>query len=450
MSKLDHPQAFGDYELLRRIGAGGMGEVFLARRHGAPPGQVRVIKKVLPHLSEDQGFVGRFVDEGKVVIHLRHPNICQTLEMGEVDGQFFMAMEYVEGKTLAKVESRLRELGYSFPVDLGLWVGAQVCAGLAYAHDEVDPQGRPLQVVHRDISPSNVMLTYDGAVKIIDFGAAISTLKEELTAPRVVIGNLSYMAPEHARKQHVDRRADVFSTGVVLWELFSWQAISSEGDPIERWKRAARPSFEPLSVFRSDLPAELEALVTRALKPDARARFADSAELGAALSRVLAQTSLGTDGKKLGAFMRSLFAAELAAERQIVAEVMGTSGPVTAPVSDPFSSPEPVLSDPLPQALPIDVTLPAMHALRPEQFDPAGQATSPGGPPIDLDGLERTLPGEQLPAELRRQLLEPRPSGRRVERTPTKMRRPVPSVVWAAVGVLIGVAAIALGVGIFR
>src|SRR6185312_5557110 len=239
MAQLVAPQPFGKYELLRRIGAGGMGEVFLARKHGAAPGDVIVIKKILPHLSEDQGFVGRFVDEAKVVVLLNHPNICRVFDMGEVEGQFFMAMEYVEGKTLAKAESRLREMNYSFPVELALWVCAQTCDGLAQAHRQSDLDGKPLQVVHRDVSPSNIMVTYEGAVKIIDFGAALSTLKEEMTAPRVVIGNLSYMAPEHARKQHVDPRADVFSMGVVLWELLTWQLIPADGDPIERWKRAA-------------------------------------------------------------------------------------------------------------------------------------------------------------------------------------------------------------------
>jgi len=475
------PTPFGKYELLRRIGAGGMGEIFLARRHGAPPGDVVVVKKILPHLSEDKGFVGRFVDEGKVVVRLNHPNIAQVFEMGEFDSQYFMAMEYVEGKTLAKVESRLRELNYSFPVDLALWVVAQLCEGLEYAHHRADADGKPLQVVHRDVSPSNAMLTYEGQLKIIDFGAALSTLKEEMTAPRVVIGNLSYMAPEHARKQHVDARADVFSAGVVLWELLTWQLISADGDPIERWRRAARPSFQKPSAFRADLPPVLDDITMRALAADARDRYPDAASFRDVLLALLREISPSCDGRKLAAFMRSLFLAECEAERQIVAEAAGTSGlalaasgPVTAPVTDPFlASME--RSDPGIRRHSFATTLPGAPALtNPGELlsDPAVRATAPGRPAIDVEALESlgaeptaTRPAPVLPqgtvddpepTESRPALgqgeeftastkSEPRrPPGRSIERTPTRMRKPLPSFVWVGVGVGLGAVLVAV------
>ena len=451
MAQLVAPQPFGKYELLRRIGAGGMGEVFLARKHGAPPGEVIVIKKILPHLSEDQGFVGRFVDEAKVVVLLNHPNICRVFDMGEVEGQFFMAMEYVEGKTLAKAESRLREMNYSFPVELALWVCAQTCDGLAQAHRQSDLDGKPLHVVHRDVSPSNIMVTYEGAVKIIDFGAALSTLKEEMTAPRVVIGNLSYMAPEHARKQHVDPRADVFSMGVVLWELLTWQLIPADGDPIERWKRAARPNFQKPSFYRPDLPKEIDAMVTRALSPEPRDRFPDAGSFRDELMSSLHQRWPQTSASKLGAFMRAVFQAEVEAERAIVAEVVGTSvhgvnvtGTVTGPVTDPFDTAGAPRSDPMPAVL--DLTQPGSPALGRELSDPAARATVPGRPPIDLAefGAELSMPpkpiGEITGAGASdATVFEPTaPQGRPIQRTPTNMKKPLPTYVWAAVGVGLG------------
>ena len=454
MAQLSAPLPFGKYELLRRIGAGGMGEVFLARKHGAPPGEVIVIKKILPHLSEDQGFVGRFVDEAKVVVLLNHPNICRTFDMGEVDGQFFMAMEYVEGKTLAKAESRLREMNYSFPVELALWVCAQTCDGLAQAHRQTDLEGKPLQVVHRDVSPSNIMVTYEGEVKIIDWGAALSTLKEEMTAPRVVIGNLSYMAPEHARKQHVDPRADIFSMGVVLWELLTWQLIPADGDPIDRWKRAARPNFQKPSFYRPDLPKEIDAMVTRALATEPRERFPDAGTFRDELMACLHQRWPQTSASKLGAFMRAVFQAEVEAERAIVAEVVGTSahgvnmtGTMTGPVTDPFDTSGAPRSDPMPAML--DLTQPGSPALGRELSDPAARATVPGRPPIDLAefGAELSLPSKApIGSTGTRSELSistdggesTAPQARPMQRTPTNMKRPLPTYVWAAVGVGLG------------
>jgi serine/threonine-protein kinase len=367
MAKIDRPTPFGRYELLRRIGAGGMGEVYLARLPGlGGADKVCVVKKILPHLSDDRGFVARFVDEGKVVIHLSHGNIAQVFEMGDVDGEYFMAMEYVEGKTLAKVESRLRERNQLMPVELTLLLGIKLLDGLAHAHKKADPTGRPLHVVHRDISPSNVMITYDGDLKIIDFGAALSTFKEEMTAPRVVIGNLSYMAPEHARKQHTDHRADLFSVGVVLWELLSWQLIPSDGDHVERWKRAARPNFEKPSKYRKEVSREIDALVMKALQTDARERFQDAESFRDELQIALARLSPTTTQRVLTEFMQNLFGSEHRAERKLIAEALGQPVPEESVAPVPSSSSSVKLAPPAP----LKVGLGDASAL--EETDPEG------------------------------------------------------------------------------
>ncbi len=321
---LEGPIRFGPYTLARRIGAGGMGEVFLAREEG--PRRACVVKKVLPKLAENSNFAGRFRDEARVVVHLNHPNIARVYAMGEVDGQLYLSMEYVQGKTLSRLCYRLRQLQQSMTVNLILHLGVRLCEGLAYAHDATDAHGQPLHLVHRDLSPANVCISYGGEVKIIDFGAAQSTLKEQQTAPRVVIGNLTYMAPEQARKKLVDRRADVYSVGVVLWELLTWRPLPQKGDPLERWRRAAYPTWEPPSRVRQGIPPEVDAVVMRALATEPGHRFPDAAALGAELAKLKAKWASQISDADLAVVMADAFAEEKAVEDQMLAELLGGHG----------------------------------------------------------------------------------------------------------------------------
>ena len=319
----DAPVPFGAYELIRRIGAGGMGEVFLAREKKGADVRACVVKKVLPSLQANRAFVGRFLDEAKVVVRLNHPNVARVYAMGEADGEYFLTMEYVQGKTVSRFTKRLRDRKQHMPLGLILLLGERVCTGLHYAHDAVDERGQPLHLVHRDLSPANVCISYKGEVKIIDFGAAQSTLKEEQTAPRVVIGNLTYMAPEQAKKQFVDRRADVYSTGVMLWELLSWFALPQKGDPIERWRKAANPHWDAPSVHNPNIPPEIDALVLRALRKDPDARFKSAAELGTALREMRQRLAPSYGDAELGALLSKAFSREKAAEDAVLAETLG-------------------------------------------------------------------------------------------------------------------------------
>lgn len=319
----DAPVPFGAYELIRRIGAGGMGEVFLAREKRGQEVRACVVKKVLPSLQANRAFVGRFLDEAKVVVRLNHNNVARVYAMGEADGEYFLTMEYVQGKTVSRFTKRLRDRKQHMPLGAILLIGERVCTGLQYAHDAVDERGEPLHLVHRDLSPANVCISYRGEVKIIDFGAAQSTLKEEQTAPRVVIGNLTYMAPEQAKKQFVDRRADVYSTGVMLWELLSWFALPQKGDPIERWRKAANPHWDAPSVHNPNVPPEIDALVLRALRKDPDARFKSAAELGAALRDMRQRLAPNYGEAELGALLSKAFAREKAAEDAVLAETLG-------------------------------------------------------------------------------------------------------------------------------
>jgi eukaryotic-like serine/threonine-protein kinase len=321
------PLPFGRYQLLRRIGAGGMGEVFLAREGGDVPRAV-VVKKVLPNLVANRAFVGRFLDEAKVVVRLSHANIARVYAMGDVAGEYFLSMEYVQGKTVSRFTKRLRDRKVELPLGIILLLGEKVCQGLQYAHEAKDETGSPLHLVHRDLSPANVCISYRGEVKIIDFGAAQSTLKEQQTAPRVVIGNLTYMAPEQAKKQIVDGRADIYSCGVMLWELLAWHALPQKGDPIERWRKAANPVWEAPSVAHPTVPKEVDEVILKALRKEPKDRYPTASEFGAALKTLRHRFAPHVTERDLGELLARAFAKEKAGEDAVLHEaVYGGSSP---------------------------------------------------------------------------------------------------------------------------
>ncbi len=326
------PIPFGPYTLVRRIGDGGMGEVFLAREEGA--GRACVVKKVLPTLAGNAQFLARFRDEARVVRRLSHPNIARVWDMGDVAGELYLAMEYVAGKTLNRLAWRLRLQKRTLPVGLACLIGERMCQGLAYAHDVTDERGQPLHLVHRDLSPANVCISYGGEVKIIDFGAAQSTLKEAQTAPSVVMGSITYMAPEQARKKLVDRRADVYATAVLLWELLAWHPIKQEGDVVQRWRRAAYPSWEPPSRHRPTLPPEVDAVLMKALAAEPDERFADAAAFGAALRGLRESLTPRLGDEDLARLMADSFAREKSVEDGVLAELLRGTPALSRPITE--------------------------------------------------------------------------------------------------------------------
>jgi eukaryotic-like serine/threonine-protein kinase len=351
----ENPLRFGHYQLYRRIGAGGMGEVFLAREEGITP-RACVVKKILPTLLSTRAFVGRFLDEAKVVVRLKHPNIGRVYTVGDVDGEYFMAMEYIQGKTVSRLTRRLREQQRNIPLGLVLLIGERVCRGLQYAHDATDERKQPLRLVHRDLSPANVCMSYRGEVKIIDFGAAHSTLKEERTAPRVVIGNLTYMAPEQAKKQSIDGRADVYACGVMLWELLAGFALPQKGDPVERWKKAVNPIWEPPSVHNPAVPPDVDTVILKAMAKEPEQRFQSAAELAEALQSLHQRHAPQVDESALSALLADVFANEKATETEVLTELLygktlskvdgkgvgaKESPPVKAPISEPAKNVRP-------------------------------------------------------------------------------------------------------------
>ncbi|HLK99636.1 MAG TPA: serine/threonine-protein kinase, partial [Myxococcaceae bacterium] len=216
-------QQLGKYQLIRKLATGGMAEVFLAKAAG-PMGfeKTLVVKRILPHLAEDPAFVEMFLSEAKLAAQLNHPNIVQIFDFGEADDAYFLAMEFIDGPNLRVLLKRASQQGVALPPAVCARLIATACEGLAFAHDFADPgTGELLGLIHRDISPDNVLVSRQGAVKVVDFGIAKAAGQSHKTRSGVIKGKLSYMPPEQLRAKQLDRRADVYALGVVLYELLT-------------------------------------------------------------------------------------------------------------------------------------------------------------------------------------------------------------------------------------
>jgi len=317
------PKVFGRYVLLRPLSRGGMGEVFLATS-GELSGfeKLCVIKKVLPHLAEDGDFIRRFIDEAQVAIKLSHANIASVFEVGMAEAEYFLALEYVEGKDLRRMLARLHERGERMPLDLALFIVREVTSGLAYAHRKADGTGRPLNLVHCDISPPNVLVSYEGEVKIIDFGIAKSALRLTATNPKTGFGKLGYMAPEQLiRGGVVDKRTDVYAAGVLLYELLVGERLFSmpEGGDYKEVARAVTQGRHALPSHRDPRLYDFDPIIVKALAVDVKKRYQSAEELRDDVSVALARVNPTITGDKLGQFVARIFGDEMAEERNVLA-----------------------------------------------------------------------------------------------------------------------------------
>ncbi|MBI5478859.1 MAG: serine/threonine protein kinase, partial [Deltaproteobacteria bacterium] len=216
---------FGRYELLRKIAAGGMGQVLLARKGAEGFEKLVVIKRILPHLVEDEEFFTMFMDEARITMRLDHPNIARINEFGVENGIHYIEMEYVAGEDVRRVDKRARAVGQTIPLGIILRIMADAAAGLDFAHKAKDARGLPLNLVHRDVSPQNVLVGFDGAVKLIDFGVAKAAGRAQHTATGILKGKFPYMSPEQADGLEMDGRSDVFALAIVMWELLTGKRL---------------------------------------------------------------------------------------------------------------------------------------------------------------------------------------------------------------------------------
>jgi tetratricopeptide (TPR) repeat protein/tRNA A-37 threonylcarbamoyl transferase component Bud32 len=292
------PVSLGRYRVLRRLGKGGMAEVFLAKTTGAEGiEKVLVVKRVLPQFARNEHFLTMFVDEAKVATRLNHPNIVQVYAFERVEGEFLLAMEFVDGVDLGRLSAAAKRLGERLPYGLSAYIMHEVTKGLDYAHKRKDSHGDSMDIVHRDVSPQNVLLGYDGIVKVADFGIAKAKLVSEDDG--VIKGKFSYMSPEQAKGQPVDRRSDVYSLGVLLAELLMGRPMF----PGLQGMEALEPAREGRVTFPQDVdpdvPDALDRIVRRALHPDPEQRFQTARSLGSSLAQFLHDSSVLWDAEAL-------------------------------------------------------------------------------------------------------------------------------------------------------
>ncbi|HEX9243099.1 MAG TPA: serine/threonine-protein kinase [Anaeromyxobacter sp.] len=315
-------RGFGKYRLLEPIASGGMADVWRAEVTGAA-GVVKevALKLVRGEHAERSDFVRMFVEEARLASRLGHANVVQVFEFDQIDGRYYIAMELVRGRHLGHVADRAREIGVRFGVPRVLQVGVDVARGLAHAH-RLSEAGRPLGVVHRDVSPHNVLLSFEGEVKLTDFGIARAMDRAGLSAPGTIKGKAAFMAPEQARGDGVvDARADVFSLGVILWELCTGRRLfARDSDQATLEAVKAGEPVTPPSSWNEEVPPALDRAILAALEHEATRRTASAHELGAALSTILLDVATSPDDHDLRAFMHRLFEPELAVLHSPAAE----------------------------------------------------------------------------------------------------------------------------------
>ena len=276
-------ERFGKYALEKRIAAGGMAEIFFARLDGAAGFEKPVVlKRILPENAADQDFIAMFTDEARLAAKLQHPNIVQVFEFGETDGSFFMAMEYIDGVDLGVLLRKMHARGHRMSIECAVTMVTSALKALQYAHDKRD-NGLPLAIVHRDVSPSNILVSREGFIKLTDFGIAKASLRAFQTKTGVLKGKLAYMSPEQAKREAVDKRADIYATGLVAFELFAGRRAYDAEYEEDVFKLAVEAKVPSITALVPDFPIDVAAVVAKALAPKPTDRFAECADFANAL-----------------------------------------------------------------------------------------------------------------------------------------------------------------------
>lgn len=383
-----HPERLGPYQIVEYLAAGGMADLYLARCEGKPGFQV--VKRIAEHYSGIGRIVELFIDEGRIAEQLHHPNIVRIFEAGSEPGpsgdQYYLAMEYIRGRDIVAIARRAAEVRRPIPRDLAVALVVQVARGLCHAHEKLDEEGRPLRIVHCDISPGNIVVSWGGTAKIVDFGIARAEIQLRESNGSVA-GKYNYMAPEQIRGEAVDGRADVFSLGVILYELSLARRLF-RGRPEEVMHKVLEaPIVKPTEIDR-DYDPELEAVVMRALERDPERRWPTARALHDALSKVLWKRGKRVEKRALAAYLREIFSSEKLQEAE----------DYTAPASDATVS---TTADPGPSG--------GIHLVDDDEpndlpLPPTAKATKPGREgPTTLDPpapVQAAQPEERLASSL--------------------------------------------------
>ncbi len=309
------PTIFGKYLLLERLNVGGMAEVFTAKAFGVEGFErILAIKKILPTMAEDEEFITMFIDEARISVQLNHANVVHIHELGKHDDAYFIAMEYVSGKDLRALLERFRRRREIMPTAMAVFVASKMCEGLDYAHRKKDARGQQLEIIHRDVSPQNILISYEGEVKIIDFGIAKAANRSQKTQAGILKGKFGYMSPEQVRGLPIDRRSDVFAVGVTLYEMLTGEKLfvgESDFSTLEKVRNAEVPLPRQ---FNPNIPAGLEKVVMKSLAREAEDRYQWGSDLQEDLMRFLLAGDAIYSAKHLSTFMKEAFAEDLLRE----------------------------------------------------------------------------------------------------------------------------------------
>ncbi|MBL7665028.1 MAG: serine/threonine protein kinase [Bacteriovoracaceae bacterium] len=321
MSENEKLQRFGKYLILDHLVDGGMAKICRARFLGEQADKVVAIKMVQQQFSNDPAFKQMFMDELKVCFGLNHPNIAQTYDYGLQDGQLFTAMEYVDGANLKQFLDRLKARNYVFPVEISVYIVSQVCQALHYAHTFTDKlSGEKYNIVHRDISPHNIMINYDGAVKVIDFGIAKADTNSEATQAGTIKGKLSYLAPEYLEGLALDHRYDQFAVGITLWELLCSRKLFTAANDLAVLKQIQACKIPSCSSINPNVPKELDEIILKALSKDRENRFEDMDKFNRALVKFLYSKYPDFNPTDLAYFAKELFKEEIKKDREVLVQ----------------------------------------------------------------------------------------------------------------------------------
>ena len=357
---------YGPYQLIDRIAVGGMAEVFKAKRSGAAGFEkILAVKRILPHLSDNEEFVNMFVDEAKMVASLAHPNIVQIFDLGQIEESYFIAMEYVHGRDLRTILKRAKEKDLRLPLDLALRIATALCAALEFAHRKKDERGRAMEIVHRDVSPQNILISFEGDVKLTDFGIAKAATKASNTDRGALRGKLLYMSPEQAWGKILDRRSDLFSLGLVFYEMVTEQKaflLGNDGSEMTILEKVRRCEVAPARAQNPKIPESVDRLIMKALARDPDERYQDAAEMARAVERVIRERQpLATN--ELKRFMELLFdrdEREEAIPEDLFPSRLAGAGPTETSTREeaPGATPGKIVSDTRPDAeLSVDALL---------------------------------------------------------------------------------------------
>ena len=362
---------------MRRIAVGGMAEIYLAKSLGAEGFQKEVvIKLILPSYSEDEAFVTMFIDEARIAARLRHQNIVQIFDFDRFDDCYYIAMEYVEGRDLRKVMDRALKTQKRISPLLAVQAAAEVCAGLRYAHTRKGEDGKPLDIIHRDVSPHNVLVSYAGELKITDFGIAKAAARSTKTRAGTVKGKCAYMSPEQARGKPLDPRSDMFALCAITWEMLTGRRPFEGDTDFEILNNVLNASLPPPSLFNPAAPRELDAIILKGLRKDRDERYPDMAALEKDLRQFVFKHASTPDEAALGPLMQELFAEEMSGEHEL---------PVPVAVPAPARTPTPRAAVPTPGP-------------RPAAPTPAPRPAATTSTPSKADGTLMLSDEEQLPA----------------------------------------------------